>query len=202
VTLTESRLPPLICTASTDPFARGLDYLYGVRCLAPDPEMIGIVYDLQLRTAICTWIGQQIESINRQLQVYLQLCHACFDPREQPRVQILAAPLIQSFGVDAVCNVFTQPKTIIVDVGRVIPQHWLALVAHEYAHAQAGSPGHHTQFSQSLRHLCLGLGIALPAYPSDQEERWQSFPPCLPTLDPLAFWRGNGESLPVISATE
>lgn len=201
MTLTQSQLPPLICTSSADPFARGLDYLYGVRCLAPDPDMIGIVYDLQLRTTICTWIGQQIESINRQLQICLHLCHACFDSREQPSLQIVAAPLMQSFGVDAVCNLFTQPKTIIVDVGRVIPQHWLSLVAHEYAHAHAGSPGHHPQFAQSLRHLCLGLGIVLPAYTTNQEERWQSFPPCLPTPDPLAFWQGRGDSLPIISAT-
>jgi hypothetical protein len=184
---------PLIYTSNLDPFARGLDYLYGVRRLAFEPEIVGLVHDLAQRTEVCIWIDQHIESINRHLQSLLQLCHACLLSSEQPDVQILAAPLSQSFGVDALCNLLSQPKTIIVDVGRVTPSHWLSLVVHEYAHAHTGTPGHHPAFAQSLTHLCLGLGIALPVWQPGQEEQLRSFPPCLPTRDPLAFWRGEDE---------
>jgi hypothetical protein len=184
---------PLICTSNPDPFARGLDYLYGVRRLAIDPDIVDLVHSPQLRQPICVWIDQHIQQINSQLQSLLQLCHSCFHPNQQPDLQILAAPLSQAYGVDALCNLHSQPQTILVDVGRVIPSHWLLLVVHEYAHAHAGTPGHHAAFAQSLSHLCLGLGITLPIWQPGQEEQLRSFPPCLPTRDPLAFWRGDAE---------
>ena len=182
----------LIITASLDPFIRGLDYLYGVRGLALDPDMVNWVYDLEQRSPICTWIGQHIEAVNTQLNVYLQACHNCFHPWEQPAIQVFAAPLAQSFGIDALCNFQTQPLTILVDVGRVEPEDWLRLVVHEYAHAHAGSPGHHLQFARSLGHLCLGLEIELPLCQPGREENLRFYPHCLATADPLAFWQGRG----------
>jgi hypothetical protein len=182
----------LIYTTDPEPFARGLDYLYGVRSLALEPELVGLVHDPQARVPICTWIGTHIEGINQKLEALLQLCHNCCLPEEQPDLQIFAAPLTAAFGVDALCNLDSQPKTIIVDVGRVVPKHWLLLVAHEYAHARVGVPGHHPQFVQSLTHLCLGLGIIPQIIPANiPENNWRSFPPCLRTADPLAFWRGD-----------
>lgn len=183
----------LIITTSRDPFARGLDYLYGVRSLALEPEMVDRVHDLEHRDRICTWISEQIEAVNAQLNACLQACHACFHPWEQPSVQIFAAPLAQAFGLDALCNLQTKPISILIDVGRVMPQDWLLVVAHEYAHAHAGTPGHHPQFARSLAHLCLGLAIALPSHQPGREDSLRFHPSYLPTKDPLAFWQGQGE---------
>jgi hypothetical protein len=181
----------LIITTSTDPFTRGLDYLYGVRSLALEADMVNLVYDLNQRIPICTWIGEHIDVVNAQLNAHLQTCHACFHPWEQRPIQIFAAPLAQSFGIDGLCNLQTSPITILIDVGRVVADNWLQLVAHEYAHAHVGFPGHHEQFARSLAHLCLGLAIALPLDRSNQEDGLRFYPDCLSTQDPLAFWQGK-----------
>jgi len=183
----------LIITTSPDPFTRGLDYLYGVRSLALEPEMIDRVYDLEQRIAICSWIGKHIEAVNTQLSACLQACHECFHSEERPLIQIFAAPLAQSFGLDAFCNFQTNPISILIDVGRVMPEDWLLVVIHEYAHAHAGSPGHHQQFARSLAHLCLGLEIAPPAYYPGIEDSLRFYPGYPSTQDPLAFWRGEGK---------
>lgn len=183
----------LIITASIDPFTRGLDYLYGVRSLALVPEIVDGVYDLEHRTPICTWIGRYIDAVNAQLNFYLQACHNCFHPWEQQSIQIFAAPFVQAFGIDGLCNLQTQPTTILIDVGRVVVEDWLLLVMHEYAHAQAGSSGHHQQFARSLTHLCLGLGIAPPAQQIELESYLQHYPNCRTTQEPLAFWRGEAK---------
>jgi len=180
----------VIITTSSDPFTRGLDYLYGVRSLALDLEMVDRVYDVTHRVPICTWIGKHIEAVNIQLNAYVKACHECFHAWEQPSIQIFAAPLAQSFGIDALCNFQTQPLTILIDVGRVDPKDWLLLVVHEYAHAHAGSPGHHPQFARSLAHLCLGLEITPPPEQPGMENSLRFYPHCRPTQDPLAFWRG------------
>lgn len=70
----------LIITTSTDPFTRGLDYLYGVRSLALDAEMIDVVFDMENRKPLCVWIGEHIEAVNAKLENYLQACHDCFHP--------------------------------------------------------------------------------------------------------------------------
>lgn len=179
----------LIVTFSPDPVTRGLDYLYGLRSLALDPEMIDVIYDLDSRISLCGWISENIDAINYYLDRCLQVCHDCFHPWEQPAVQIFAAPIAQSFGINALCNLQTDPITILVDIGRVMPEDWLLLVVHEYAHAHAGSPGHHEHYARSLAHLCLGLGIAPPM---DQcEDTLRFHPDCLPTRNPLSTWRGE-----------
>ncbi|MEB3335944.1 MAG: hypothetical protein VKJ46_00665 [Leptolyngbyaceae bacterium] len=181
----------LIITTSLDPFTRGLDYLYGVRSLSVVPELVDLVDDLERRIPICTWIGEHIEAVNTRLNVCLQACHDCFHPWEQPAIQIFAAPLAQSFGLDGVCNLQIHPIAILIDVGRVMPQDWLRVVVHEYAHAHAGFPGHHPQFAQSLAHLCLALEIALPPCQLGLEDNLRFYPGYPPVQDPLAFWRGE-----------
>jgi hypothetical protein len=188
-------------STSADPFIRGLDYLYGARTLALDAEMIDLVYDLDRRMPICIWIGQQIDAINATLRTYLQACHDCFHSAEQPAVQIFAVPIASRFGIDGCCNLKTAPISILVDVGRVMPQDWLALVVHEYAHARTGFPGHHQAFAQTLGHLCLGLGIAPPpllpltdqSLTAQLENLLGVYPPYRSTLDPLAFWQGQDD---------
>jgi hypothetical protein len=175
---------------SSDQFTRGLDYLYLARSLALDPEMVDLVFDLENRLPICTWIGDRIEQVNALLQSHLQACHHCFHITDQPALQIFAAPLASRFGIDGLCNLNTSPITLLIDVGRVMPQDWLALVAHEYAHAHAGSPGHHAEFARSLSHLCLGLAIGSPPITEDQ---LRSYPPYRSTADPLSLWRGEAE---------
>jgi len=175
---------------SSDPFARGLDYLYVMRGLALDPEMVDLMFDLNARSPICTWIGDRIDQVNSSLQQCLQACHRCFHLTDRPTVQIFAAPLAARFGIDGLCNLSTTPTTLLIDVGRVVPQDWLALVAHEYAHAHAGAPGHHSAFAHSLAHLCLGLAIA---HPPASENRLRVYPSYRSTSDPLAFWRGESE---------
>ncbi|MBW4692111.1 MAG: hypothetical protein KME27_10115 [Lyngbya sp. HA4199-MV5] len=178
-------------TTSADPFTQGLDYLYKVRSLALEPDMVHLVDDLTHRIPVCIWIGKHIEAVNAQLSACLQACRDCFHPWDQPAIQIFAAPLAQSFGIDALCNLRTYPTTILVDVGRIMTKDWLLVVAHEYAHAYVGSAGHHQQFARSLSHLCLGLGIATPLCSPANEESLRFYPHCSPTSDPLAFWRGE-----------
>lgn len=182
----------LIITTSPDPFTRGLDYLYGVRSLALTPEMVSLMDDLHERMSVCIWIGDHIDRVNSQLHAYLQRCHDCFHVWEQRSIQIFAAPLVQSFGIDGLCNLQTDPITLLIDVGRVVPDDWLRLVAHEYAHAHVGFPGHHPQFERSLAHLCLGLEIPPPLGQPHCKDWLRSYPDCVSTQNPLSLWRGEG----------
>lgn len=171
-----------------DPFTRGLDYLQQVQQLALDPELIHKM-EQRKHIALCTWIGLHIDVVNAQLNACLQACQACFHEWERRSVRIFAAPFCQSYGIDGLCNLHTAPPTILIDVGRVVPQDWLGLVAHEYAHVHVGSPGHEQMFLQVISHLCLGLGLLSPqpqAY--DQLRHW---PPSRRTSDPIAFWLGH-----------
>jgi hypothetical protein len=175
----------------TDPFARGLHYLYGVQTLALDAEMVNMIENLSDRTAIYTWIGNHVASVNTTLNACLNICQECFHPWQQCHVQIFAVPLAESFGIAGLCNVFTSPPTILIDVGRVAAQDWLGLVAHEYAHVQVGSPGHHQDFMATLMHLCLGLGLEPPPPAPGVAASLRHWPPYISTLDPLAFWKGQ-----------
>jgi hypothetical protein len=153
--------------------------------------MIDLIYDLENRTAICIWIGNHIDAVNAALKTCLQTCHDCFHPWEQPTIQIFAAPLAQSLRIAGLCKLGTDSATLLIDVGRVIPEHWLTLVVHEYAHAHAGSPGHHQEFARSLTHLCLGLGIVPPANQPGMEVNLRFYPDCCSTQNPLGFWQGK-----------
>jgi hypothetical protein len=179
--------------ASHESFQRGLAYLYQIRSLAPEPDLITVMHDPAHRLPVCTWIGQQIERVNAHLQTDLAACAACFHPWQQPVVQIFAAPLSSQFQLDGCCNLQTEPVTILVDVGRVIPADWLALVAHEYAHACLGLAGHQSEFAAVLTHLCLGLDLALPDPLPAHESAWRSVPGYRSTDQPLSFWQGRGK---------
>lgn len=181
----------LIVTTNTDPFTRGLDYLYGLRSLAIDSEMIDVMHDPVLRVPVATWIGENIDQVNTELQTLVQACHDCFYETSRPQIQIWAAPLAQSYNICGLCNLQTQPTTLLVDLGRVASVDWLALVVHEYAHAQAGSPGHHQDFAAALMHLCRGLSLELPAIAFGQEDILRLYPDCQIVLDSWAWWQGK-----------
>jgi hypothetical protein len=165
-------------------------YLKHVQQLALEPAMVD-VFDLCRRSEVCTWIGTFIDQVNATLKTYLEACHACFRTWERRSLQIWAAPLEQSFGIDGLCNLKTRPMTILIDVGRVVQQDWLGLVIHEYAHAHLGTPGHTPEFAAVLAHLCLGLGLATPIWQPGQEAMLRHWPHCQPTPNPLAFWMGQ-----------
>lgn len=185
-----------------DAFARGHEYLRVVQTYALEPAMVNIgdSYSLWENKAItfqdhqrkiCTWIGNNILQINTQLQAYLQACHDCFHPQERQHIKIFAAPLAQSFGIDGLCNISTKPIVILIDVGRVAPDDWLSLVAHEYAHAHLGNSGHNQKFADVLQHLCLGLDLEPPTIGDTIELNLRTWPYCQPTQNPLTFWMGE-----------
>lgn len=175
---------------STDAYTRGVEYLRVMQSFVLDPAMVDVMENLRDRMTICTWIGENIDVVNQALQCCLEACHECFYPEVRQAVRIFAVPLAQSFGLDGLCNISTIPITILVDAGRVAPQNWLSIVAHEYAHAHLGSPGHHQDFAAVLFHLCLGLGLETPRAQMDATIL-RSWPPYPSILDPLAFWRGE-----------
>jgi hypothetical protein len=174
-----------------DPLAQGLDYLYAMQRFLLEPGMIDVIYHSQYRDPVCVWIGNHIHKVNAELNKALQSCHDCFHDWQRQPFQVFAVPIANRFGIDAFCNIRANPVTILVDVGRVIPEDWLALVAHEYAHAYVGSPGHHEDFVKVLTHLCLGLGFEPPPPSTSMKTLLRSWPQCHPTRDPLAFWMGK-----------
>lgn len=180
----------------TSCFERGVAYLYHLRSLAPAPDLIDFVDPSASRNQVCGWIGSHIDAVNAQLLVLLQSCQDCFHPWHCPPVQIFAAPFAQHFGIDGVCNLQSQPISILVDVGRVYPPDWVALVVHEYAHAHLGVPGHHAEFVHTLSHLCLALDLPAPLGFFPLDSRWCSFPPYRSNPLPLHFWSGSPNPSP------
>jgi hypothetical protein len=197
----------VIASDTTEAYQLGVAYLERVRSVLPDPQMVDVMGNLRDRVSICNWIGTQIETVNRSLQVHLNACHDCFNPivgvgdslplgtasleENRQSIQILAVPFASSVQLDGFCNINTAPTTILVDVGRVAPADWLALVAHEYAHAYLGYPGHDREYAQVLSHLCLGLGFAQPSFQPEDRSIY-CWPLYSPSIDPLAWWRGEG----------
>lgn len=180
-----------IASQQTETYLLGFAYLQQIRAVLPDPQMLDVMENLRDRVSICTWIGKQIDGVNLILQSHLNACHECFDPLDRRSIQILAVPFASSVRLDGFCNITSVPTTILVDVGRVSSADWLALVAHEYAHAHLGYPGHDREYAQVLSHLCLGLGFAQPSFQPDDRSIY-CWPPYSPAIDPLAWWRGEG----------
>jgi hypothetical protein len=200
-----------------DAYTRGVEYLEMVRGFALEPRMLdvlepgfgngyyfgdgsrsqGIASRFQgiasrSQVSICKWIGENIDTVNAQLNAYLQACHECFHPQERRDIRVFAAPLAQSLGIDGFCNILIVPTTILIDVGRVAPTDWLSLVVHEYAHAHVGTSGHNQQFASVLCHLCLGLGLEPPIWEAvTMESSLRTWPYCKSTINPLAFWIGE-----------
>jgi hypothetical protein len=183
----------------TPAYRDGVAYLDKIKFLLPDPQMVDVMDNLRDRVSICNWIGSRIASVNIILQAHLNACHECFHPivgaadleANRRSIRIFAVPFASSVRLDGFCNITTIPTTILVDVGRVAPPDWLALVAHEYAHAYLGYPGHDRAYADVLSHLCLGLGFAQPSSEVDDRSLYY-WPPYIPTIDPLAWWRGEG----------
>lgn len=181
----------LIVTTSNDPVTRGLDYLYGLRSLAIDPDMIDVMHDPALRVSVAAWIGENIDRVNNELATLVQACDDCCYEASRPQLQAWAAPFAQSYNICGLCNLQTAPTTVLVDLGRVEPSDWLALVVHEYAHAQAGSPGHHQDFAAALQHLCQGLSLPLPAIEPGAEDKLRLYPACQIVSDSWSWWQGK-----------
>ena len=170
-------------------YQQGVEYLAKISPLLP-PQLVDVMTNIRDRESICTWIGKSIGLVNLQLLTHLHACAECFMPIDRRSMQIFAIPFASTVRLDGFCNIAISPVTILVDVGRVAPPDWLALVAHEYAHAQLGYAGHDRHYAQILSHLCLGLGLAQPVLDRD-DTKLLDWPPYQPQLDPLAFWRGE-----------
>ena len=194
--MTATTPSPGFSSAAHDFFLQGFEYLTEVRQLAFSPDMIETAEAIGDRIRICTWIGESIGSINLMLNAYLHACHQCFEPADRPEVRVLAAPLASDLGIDGLCNLWVNPTVILVDVGRVLPQDWLCIVAHEYAHAYLQSPGHDQRFLEVINHLGLGLDLP-PISATDHldaaqlEQALRTWPICSAQEDSLAFWRGE-----------
>lgn len=171
-----------------DPVTRGVTYLRWLQSLALEPAMIAIPPHPNDQMRLCRWLGNHIGILNEQLATYVAACQACFHPEERQIIQVFATPLNPEYQVDAICNVLTSPISILVDPGRVVPQDWRKLVAHEVAHAQVGSPGHDDRFRDIMTHLCLGLGLEPPPASLSETRLLRQWPPCQSTVDPHAFW--------------
>lgn len=193
-------------TNKTDAIEEGARYLSKIRSLTLVPAMVDLeeiapsrsyLAGKSLQNEILEWIGNNIHWINDRLSACLQACHDCFYPHQRPEVEIWATPIARRFKIDAICNIQSTPRVILVDVGRIVPSDWLRIVAHEYAHAQLGHPGHGDAYLAVLEHICLGLGIELPGCHSqmsfkEKEARLQKWPPCDLVSNPIEFWRGMG----------
>jgi hypothetical protein len=177
----------------SDALIQGIEYLQKIQDLALNSEMIDSLNFGDNGKLVFTWIGTHIQRINTILQTHVEKCAECWSERDRPMVQIFAAPIATGFSIDGCCNFSTTPITVLIDVGRVIPPHWLHVVVHEYAHACVGSSGHNQEFTYALAHLCLGMGLATPS--ALTLEQLQSFPPCTPTAHALAFWQGQGSGI-------
>lgn len=180
----------MIASNETEAYHVGVKYLQRIQALLPDPQMMDVMGNVRDRVSICNSIGDQIESVNGLLQDHLNACHDCFDPLDRKSIDIFAIPFSSSVRLDGFCNINTIPTTILVDVGRVAPADWLALVAHEYAHAHLGYPGHDQEYAKVLSHLCLGLGFPQPSAIPDDPSLYY-WPPYLEPIDPLSWWRGE-----------
>jgi hypothetical protein len=178
-------------------YQQGIEYLDKIAAILPDPQMVDVMANLRDRVFICTWVGRSIDLVNLRLQAHLRACDECFRPIDRRSIQIFAVPLAGSMRLDGFCNITTEPTSILVDVGRVAPPDWLALVAHEYAHAHLGVAGHDAEYAKILSHLCLGLGLPVRqgTAPASNLACW---PPYRSTIDPLAFWRGESWNSQII----
>ncbi len=143
----------------------------------------------QHRESACVWTGHHIEALNAQLALLLQACHNSVAPDWRtpdwpPPIQLYAAPLAAGFGLDGICCWPAGQALILLDLGVLEPQHWPALLLHEYAHALSGQPGHHPVFQEILGLLSMAMGLEING------DNWQSLPAYPRRRDRIAFWLG------------
>lgn len=177
-------------TAPIPPEQRGRAYLQDLEQLVPTSDLITRPDSLHAPQIDCAWIGQEIHRLNRALYQLLIRCQDCLQPSNRPQAAIFAAPLAITAGIKGFCNVALRPTPLLIDVGQIHPQDWLAIVAHEYAHAIAGDRGHGTAFQSALSHLCLGLGLLPPPLQAADPDLWPIWPPCRQPSYGSGFWRG------------
>jgi len=170
---------------------QGSAYLAKMQRLALDASLVELSVSQEWKQQIDRTIALRIRAINQELETHLALCQNCFHPPRRLAIQIFATPFAQHLKIDALCNLKTEPITILIDVGRIVREDWLCAIAHEYAHAQVGIAGHHQAFLETLTHLCLGLGLTPPPPGGLSESELRNWPPCQPTRDALAFWLGE-----------
>jgi hypothetical protein len=178
--------------AHTDPVVRASQYFRLVRQLAPQANWVAMANPDHEHLAVLTWIGLHIHHLNQQLDEILVDLLSCFQPQQQPAVQLFAAPLALHVGVDGFCNLHTQPITLVIDPSRVVPADWPHLLVHELAHAIAGTAGHGLPFYQALSYLCVAQDLPLPPANSVNGEVLRYWPPCRPNPQALGFWLGQG----------
>jgi hypothetical protein len=181
-----------IKTAMTPQAQAGLAYLEQLRQFELEPGMIDFWGDQADRHHLYAQVAAHSPQLNATLRRHLQACADCFYLENQVCLEIYAAPLVPTLGIDAFCNIRLRPGVIVVDLGRVMAADWLKVVAHEYAHGLVGSVGHSPRFAQVVGHLCLGLGLAIPPASPLSAAQLRSYPPCHATLCPIDFWRRGG----------
>jgi hypothetical protein len=174
---------------ATDSGVRAARYLQVMRDLAITPAWIGLSdYGADCSPALA-WLGDHIDSLNRQLHSILLECLDCFHADQRPPVQIFAAPILPRAGIDGFCNLKVHPITLVVDPSRVDPQDWSHLVIHELAHSVTRSAGHGAEFRTALAHLCLALDLPEPPVNSSPE-LLRAWPPYRVSGQGTSFWHG------------
>ncbi|WOD39223.1 hypothetical protein [Nodosilinea sp. E11] len=184
-----------------DPQLWATQYLGVLRDLAVQPSWISLAHIADPPGEVLLWMGQHLYRVNQRLNEILADLLDCFAPAQQPNVQILAAPLAPQAKVDGFCNDRTQPITLMVDPGRIVPADWPGLVAHELAHAiaqgrrdgasESDREGHSEPFRRAIAHLCLAQDLPLPA-PQLEAAALRYWPPCRRNPQPEQFWLGLG----------
>ncbi|HIK46212.1 MAG TPA: hypothetical protein IGR64_15215 [Leptolyngbyaceae cyanobacterium M65_K2018_010] len=142
--------------------------------------------------AVLTWMGWHIHQLNQHLSSILADLMTCLPAQAHPDVAIFAAPIAPRVGVDGFCNLHRQPIALVIDPSRVIPADWPHLVAHELAHAIAGTTGHGAEFHSALSHLCLAQDLPMPPTARAARDWLRYWPPCRPNPQVDQFWLGHG----------
>jgi hypothetical protein len=182
------RQPP---SGDADFALRATRYLGVLRDISLQPGWIGLNGSPTELTLAFNWIGQHIHQLNQRLHSLLQEGLACFEPEQLPPVQVLAAPILATVGIDGFCNLQVQPITLLIDPSRVVPPDWTNLVIHELAHALVRSAGHSTAFRDMLSFLCLAVDLPCPPPDASNLEVLRYWPPCRSNGDEPGFWLGG-----------
>ncbi|WP_198807575.1 hypothetical protein [Leptolyngbya sp. BL0902] len=171
-----------------DPVVRANAYLRWVRQRSPQSDWITLPVAAEQHLAVLTALGLDIHTLNQQLHQILMDLLAGLRLEERPLVQMVAAPLALRVGIDGLCNLQTQPITLIVDPSRIAVDDWPHLVVHELAHALTQGTGHGPRFFHALTALCIAQDLPIPPSDSLQRGLLPYWPPCRPNPQADQFW--------------
>lgn len=171
-----------------DPVVRANAYLRWVRQRSPQADWIALTMAEEQHLAVLTALGTGIHTLNQRLHQILITLLAGLRPEQRPLVEILAAPIALKVGIDGLCNLHTQPMTLIVDPSRIAVDDWPHLVVHELAHAVTQGTGHGPRFGQALTTLCIAQDLPIPPSDSLQRGLLPYWPPCRPNPQADQFW--------------